>query len=97
MLALSRALARPFRVLLIDELSRGLAAPVIVELYRVLTRLVESTDAAIVLVEHDLPLVFAAADVVHVLAGGRIVAAGNPSQVRADPATAAAFAIGVEP
>jgi ABC-type branched-subunit amino acid transport system ATPase component len=33
--------------------------------------------------------------VVHVLARGHIVAAGTPAQVRADPATAAAFAIGV--
>jgi ABC-type branched-subunit amino acid transport system ATPase component len=48
-----------------------------------------------VIVEHDLPLVFAAADVVHVLAGGRIIASGTPAEVRADPATAAAFAIGV--
>jgi ABC-type branched-subunit amino acid transport system ATPase component len=49
---------------------------------------------AVVVVEHDLPLVFAAADVVYVLARGRVVASGTPAEVQADPGTAAAFAIG---
>jgi branched-chain amino acid transport system ATP-binding protein len=93
---LARALAGQPRVVLLDEPTSGLddeqAARVPVAL-----RAMASAGRAVVIVEHDLPLVFAAADVVHVLAHGQIVAAGTPSQVRADPATAAAFAIGVEP
>jgi branched-chain amino acid transport system ATP-binding protein len=81
MLALSRALARPFRLLLIDELSRGLAAPVIVRLYRVLAGLAESSDAAIVLVEQDSAAVLHIAQVVYVLSRGAVVFAGEPADL----------------
>jgi branched-chain amino acid transport system ATP-binding protein len=84
MLALSRALARPFRLLLIDEPSRGLAAPVIAQLYRVLTGLAESSDAAIVLVEHDSAAVLPIARVVYVLSRGAVVFAGEPADLPAD-------------
>jgi branched-chain amino acid transport system ATP-binding protein len=92
---LARALAGQPRVVLVDEPTTGLddaqAARVPVAL-----RTMALAGRAVVIVEHDLPLVFAAADVVHVLARGRIVASGTPSQVRANPATAAAFTIGVD-
>jgi len=81
MLALSRALARPFRLLLIDELSRGLAAPLVTQLYRVLTGLAESTDAAIVLVEQDSAAVLPIARVVYVLRRGAVVFAGEPADL----------------
>jgi branched-chain amino acid transport system ATP-binding protein len=84
MLSLSRALARPFRLLLIDELSRGLAAPVIARLYRVLTRLAESSDAAIVLVEPDSAAVLPIARVVYLLGRGAVVFAGEPADLPAD-------------
>jgi branched-chain amino acid transport system ATP-binding protein len=93
---LARALAGRPRVVLLDEPTSGLddeqAARVPVAL-----RAMAAAGRAVVIVEHDLPLVFASADVVHVLARGHIVAVGTPAQVRADPATAAAFAIGVSP
>jgi len=81
MLALSRALARPFRLLLIDELSRGLAAPLVTQLYRVLTGLAESTDAAIVLVEQDSAAVLPIARVVYMLRRGAVVFAGEPADL----------------
>jgi branched-chain amino acid transport system ATP-binding protein len=81
MLALSRALVHPFRLLLIDELSRGLAAPVVAELYRVLTGLAESSGAAIVLVEHDSAAVLPIARVVYVLSRGAVVFAGEPADL----------------
>jgi branched-chain amino acid transport system ATP-binding protein len=84
MLALSRALARPFRVLLIDELSRGLAAPLIAELYRVLTGLARSSDSAIVLAEHDSTAVLAIARVVYVLSRGTVAFAGEPADLPSD-------------
>jgi branched-chain amino acid transport system ATP-binding protein len=81
MLSLSRALVRPVRVLLVDELSRGLAAPVIAHLYRVLTELAESSDAAIVLVEQDAAAVLPIARVVYMLSRGVVVFAGEPADL----------------
>jgi branched-chain amino acid transport system ATP-binding protein len=92
---LARALAGQPRVVLLDEPTSGLDDEQVARV-PVALRAMAKAGRAVVIVEHDLALVFAAADVVHVLARGHIVAAGTPSQVRADPATAAAFAIGVE-
>jgi branched-chain amino acid transport system ATP-binding protein len=85
MLALSRALVAPVRVLLVDELSRGLAAPVIAQLYRALAELARSSDAAIVLVEPDAEAVLHLAQVVYVLSRGAIVFAGEPADLPSQP------------
>ena len=84
MLALSRALVRPARLLLVDELSRGLAGPVAAQLYRVLVELARSTDTAVVLVEQDaaaLPL----AHVAYVLSRGSVIFAGEPADLPRQP------------
>jgi branched-chain amino acid transport system ATP-binding protein len=78
MLALSRVLVRPTRVVLVDELSRGLAAPVIAQLYRVLVGRAADTGTAIVLAEPDAAAVLPFADIVYVLSRGRMIFAGEP-------------------
>jgi len=89
---LARALVGRPSVVLLDEPTSGLddaqAARV-----PVAARAMADEGRAVVIVEHDLPLVFAAADVVHVLARGRIVASGTPAEVQRDPALAEAFAV----
>jgi len=86
MLALSRALVRPAHVLLVDELSRGLATVVIAALYRALVDLARSSDAAIVLVEQDAAAVLPLAQVVYVLSRGSVVFAGEPADLPSDGA-----------
>ena len=88
MLALSRALVRPAHVLLVDELSRGLAAAVTAQLYRALSELARSSDAAIVLVEQDAAAVLPLAQVVYVLSRGSVVFAGEPGDLPSDGAQA---------
>jgi ABC-type branched-subunit amino acid transport system ATPase component len=79
------AALRP-RVLLLDEPSAGLAAAEVAGLTGWLRQVRDATDAAVVMVEHDLPLVWALADRVVILAGGRVAADGPPATLRAHPA-----------
>lgn len=87
---LARALASEPRVVLLDEPTSGLDDAQVARV-PVALQSMAADGRAVVLVEHDLSLVFAAADVVHVLARGRIVAHGTPDQVRADPTATAGY------
>ncbi|MFF8017544.1 ATP-binding cassette domain-containing protein [Streptomyces sp. NPDC007929] len=77
---LARVLAGSPRVLLLDEPAAGLDTAEVSALARVL-RALAAEGAALLVVEHDLDLVAGLADVVHVMAAGRIVASGPPGRV----------------
>ncbi|MBQ1092016.1 ATP-binding cassette domain-containing protein [Streptomyces sp. B93] len=77
---LARALAGGPRVLLLDEPAAGLDTAEVAALARVLKALA-ADGTALLVVEHDLDLVADLADVVHVMAAGRIVASGPPGRV----------------
>ncbi|MGW1785020.1 ABC transporter permease subunit [Streptomyces sp. NPDC002143] len=77
---LARAFAGSPRVLLLDEPAAGLDTAEVASLARVLGALA-AEGTALLVVEHDLDLVAGLADVVHVMAAGRIVASGPPDRV----------------
>ncbi|MBZ9644167.1 ABC transporter ATP-binding protein, partial [Streptomyces sp. PSKA30] len=77
---LARALAGGPRVLLLDEPAAGLDTAEAAALARVLKALA-ADGTALLVVEHDLDLVADLADVVHVMAAGRINASGPPGRV----------------
>ncbi|MFI1420534.1 ATP-binding cassette domain-containing protein [Streptomyces sp. NPDC020731] len=77
---LARALAAAPRVLLLDEPAAGLDTAEVTALARILKALA-ADGTALLVVEHDLDLVAGLADVVHVMAAGRIVASGPPGNV----------------
>jgi ABC-type branched-subunit amino acid transport system ATPase component/branched-subunit amino acid ABC-type transport system permease component len=77
---LARALAGGPRVLLLDEPAAGLDSAEVAALARVL-RALAADGTALLVVEHDLDLVADLADVVHVMAAGRIVASGPADRV----------------
>ncbi|WP_328441373.1 ATP-binding cassette domain-containing protein [Streptomyces sp. NBC_00444] len=77
---LARALAGSPRVLLLDEPAAGLDTAEVTALARVLKALA-ADGTALLVVEHDLDLVADLADVVHVMAAGRIVVSGPPDRV----------------
>ncbi|MCK9878564.1 ATP-binding cassette domain-containing protein [Frankia sp. Ag45/Mut15] len=88
--AVGRALAGGPGVLLLDEPAAGLDPADRADL-AVRIRQIAGRGVAVLLVDHDLQLVFDVCDHVLVLDGGRIVTSGRPDVVRADPAVRAAY------
>lgn len=88
---LGRALCTDPRVLLLDEPGSGLDAGETERLCGILEDLVATTDLAILLVEHDMPLVMRVCDVITVLDFGKGIARGSPDEVRANPIVQSAY------
>jgi ABC-type branched-subunit amino acid transport system ATPase component len=88
---LARVVAGPFSVLLLDEPSSGLDERETEAFAGLLVDLVAERDLAILLVEHDLPLVLGICARVHVVDFGRLLLAGSPAEVRASAAVRAAY------
>ena len=86
----SIVLANP-RLLLLDEPTAGIAQREAEAFIPLLQRLHEVTDSTILLVEHDVPLVFELCSTVVVMQAGEVVAAGTPDEVRRDPQALAAY------
>jgi ABC-type branched-subunit amino acid transport system ATPase component len=86
----SIVLAKP-RILLLDEPTAGIAQREAEAFIPLLQRLHQVADTTIVLVEHDVPLVFELCSVVVVMELGQVVAAGPPEVIRADPKALAAY------
>jgi branched-chain amino acid transport system ATP-binding protein len=81
MLAMSRALSTNPRVLLLDEISMGLAPLIVAELYEVVAGLA-ATGLSILVVEQSVRTALSVATVAAVMASGRIVLTGTPDEVR---------------
>jgi ABC-type branched-subunit amino acid transport system ATPase component len=86
----SIVLAQP-RLLLLDEPTAGIAQREAEAFIPLLRRIHEVADTTIVLVEHDVPLVFELCSTVIVMELGQVVVAGPPDRVRADPKALAAY------
>jgi branched-chain amino acid transport system ATP-binding protein len=77
MLLIARALMSRPKLLLIDELSLGLAPLLVQNLFRTLKQLYESTEIAIVLVEQNVRAALELADRGYVIENGGIVVEGR--------------------
>lgn len=90
MVAIGRALMADPTVLLVDELSLGLA-PLVVE--RLLEDLVtlNATGISIVLIEQNISLALAASRSAYVLDGGLVRYAGRSEELAGDPSVLAAY------
>jgi len=86
----SIVLAGP-RLLLLDEPTAGIAQREAEAFIPLLQRLHEVTSSTILLVEHDVPLVFELCSHVIVMQTGSVVVSGPPDVVREDPAALAAY------
>lgn len=81
MLAIGRALMCQPQLLMIDELSLGLAPSVVTSLMRTLRRIREEQGASILFVEQNAGAALEVADHVYVLENGRVAMAGDPNQL----------------
>jgi branched-chain amino acid transport system ATP-binding protein len=83
LLEIALALAARPKILLLDEPAAGIPTGASAEIFNVIARLPK--DVSILLIEHDMDLVFRFAERVTVLASGRVLAEGSPAEIAADP------------
>jgi branched-chain amino acid transport system ATP-binding protein len=88
-LELAMALATQPRMLLLDEPMAGLGTEESRAMAALLRRL--KRDFTILLVEHDMDIVFSLADRISVLVRGRIIATGTPDEIRTHPDVRSAY------
>lgn len=96
LLEMIRVMVGQADVILLDEPASGLSPLERQRLAELLILLRDRLGRTIVLVEHDLSLVWNVADEITVLEYGRISAQGTPSEIRRDPHVQALFAGGSE-
>jgi branched-chain amino acid transport system ATP-binding protein len=81
MLALARAIAAQPQLLLVDEMSLGLAPIIVRNLLPVLRTFVEETGAAVLLVEQHVHLALELAGRAYVMSRGRIMREGSAADI----------------
>jgi branched-chain amino acid transport system ATP-binding protein len=90
--AIGRALVANPRVLLLDELSLGLAPVVVQRIYGMLPEIL-ATGMTVLLVEQDVSQALRVASRIHCLLEGRTTLEGRPEEVTADKVEAAYFGL----
>jgi len=90
-LDLALALVGRPKMLMLDEPMAGLSVKESLDLAQHLKALTSRWEVSVLLVEHDMDVVFGISDVVTVFELGRVIANGEPAQVRADPRVREAY------
>lgn len=88
-LEIAMLIASGARLLVLDEPLAGMGPEETVRVTALLRDL--ARDHTILLIEHDMDAVFACADTVSVLVGGRLLAHGTPDDIRRDAAVREAY------
>jgi branched-chain amino acid transport system permease protein len=86
-----RVIATDSEVLLLDEPAAGLSGEERREFVKLLRHLRDALGKTILLIEHDLELVWQVADRITVLEAGAAIAEGPPAQIITDPRVRALF------
>jgi branched-chain amino acid transport system ATP-binding protein len=94
MLALARALSRRPRLLMLDEMSLGLAPVIVDRLLPVVREFATSHGCGVLLVEQHVHLALKIADRGYVLSHGEVAASGPAAQLSQDRALLAASYLG---
>jgi branched-chain amino acid transport system ATP-binding protein len=88
---IAMALAQMPRLLLLDEPTAGMGDQETYEITALIRRLHRESNYTIVLIEHDMRVVFHLADYITVLDRGRMLAQGTPQEIAASEPVQAAY------
>jgi branched-chain amino acid transport system ATP-binding protein len=88
---IAMALALKPRLLLLDEPTAGMGEQETQEITRLIRRLRAAGELTIVLIEHDMRVVFHLADRITVLCYGELLAEGTPQEIAANEAVQEAY------
>jgi branched-chain amino acid transport system ATP-binding protein len=96
LLEVAMALAQEPEILLLDEPTQGLSIEETARAVEILRALLAKSRLTVLLVEHDMEVVFGLAHRIAVLHRGRLIADGTPDQVKADAAVQDAYLGGLD-
>jgi branched-chain amino acid transport system ATP-binding protein len=96
LLEVAMALAQRPRLLLLDEPTQGLSVEETDQAVRILRDMLGAGGLTVILVEHDMEVVFRLADKITVLHRGRVIADGSPDEVKANAEVQSAYLGGLE-
>lgn len=90
-LEIARAMATNPRLLILDEPAAGMNPQETRDLTELIKFIRKQFELTILLIEHDMSLVMGVCERIYVLDYGRIIAQGNPDEIRNDPKVIEAY------
>jgi branched-chain amino acid transport system ATP-binding protein len=96
LLEVAMAIAQQPRLLMLDEPTQGLSIEETDRAIQILKGMLADQDLSVLLVEHDMEVVFKLADKITVLHRGRVIADGLPAAVSANAEVKSAYLGGTE-
>jgi branched-chain amino acid transport system ATP-binding protein len=96
LLEVAMAMAQQPRVLLLDEPTQGLSVEETEQAVDTLARFLKASRMTVLLVEHDMEVVFRLAHRITVLHRGAVIADGTPEAVKADARVQEAYLGGID-
>jgi ABC-type branched-subunit amino acid transport system ATPase component/branched-subunit amino acid ABC-type transport system permease component len=91
LVGIARTVASGPSVVMLDEPAAGLDEKESAELSRLIRRLADERNMAVLLVEHDVGLVMSTCDRIVVIDFGAVIATGTPAEIRENPAVKDAY------